>query len=159
MKILVLVEALVLISLLLVHTGPASAAAGASIEVDAILGAGLLADNSLLLIDVVHGDVAVANRTPTTVDQGSYTLVVNKVPTQTACTIDSVTPDCTQANIVCGPAQTAHTVVAADPSISSKGSFDGIEVRSGNITITCIDQQFPAPPAKPAAKPVPTVRH
>jgi hypothetical protein len=103
MKILVLVEALVLISLLLVHIGPASAAAGASIEVDAILGAGLLADNSLLVIDVVHADVTVANRTPATVDQGSYTLVVNKVATQAACTIDSVTPDCAQANIVCGP--------------------------------------------------------
>jgi len=158
MKALFLVETLVLLSLLFVHAEPATAA-GASIEVDAILGAGLLADSSLLVIDVFHGDVAIANRPPTTIDQGSYTLIVNKVPTQTACTIDSVTPDCTQANLVCGPSQTAHTVLAADPATSFKGSFDGTEVRVGSIAITCIDQQIPAP-AKPApAKPAPTRRH
>ena len=71
MEILFLLEALALASLLFVHTEPASAA-DASIEVDAILGAG----RSLLVIDVVHGDAATTNHTPT-IDGGSYTPVVN----------------------------------------------------------------------------------
>jgi len=75
MEILFLLEALALASLLFVHTEPASAA-DASIEVDAILGAGRSADHSLLVIDVVHGDAATTNHTPT-IDGGSYTPVVN----------------------------------------------------------------------------------
>jgi hypothetical protein len=99
MEILFLVELLVLTSLLLVHTEPARAAAGASIEADAILRASLLTDDSLVAARPAGRQLAARDprrargrdgRQPHSAD-GRPRLVHlagNKVPTQAACTID-----------------------------------------------------------------------
>ena len=124
-------------ALLLVPVGPVAAAV--SVDLDAVVGVGLLSNNTFIVLDAAQGVVTIGAQPPIVVDFGSYTTLdlATKIWTQVDCNIESLVL-CEQVNLLCGPTLVPHHVIAAIPGTSFKGSIDGIDMRFGKIVMQCI---------------------
>jgi hypothetical protein len=146
MRAILPVAAFLVSAAALVPAGPAAAGTPLTVQADTVVGAGLLSNNTVFILDAVSGTVTIAARPPVVTETGSLTTIdpATQVQTQVACTIDTVAAGCTQVNLLCGPGVTSHTVIGAIPGTSFKGSLDGLDVRAGSIVTACVDLPAPA---------------